>query len=53
MFGKSNRWSRWLMLIASGAVLLQVASCDLILQAAQTGLLGAIAAGVYWLGRNV
>src|SRR5262245_36546442 len=45
---------RWLMLIASGCVLLQATTgCTQQLIAIQTALLGGIAYGVYILARNV
>ncbi len=53
MLRKLNRCSRWLTLIASGAVLLQATGCDFVMQALQTGFLGAITGGVYYLARNI
>ena len=53
MLGKPNRFSRWLILIASGAVLLQATGCEFVMQALQTGFLGAMTAGIYYLARNV
>ena len=48
-----NRYARWLMLIGSGAVLLQATGCQFAMEALQTGLLGGIAGGLYYLARNV
>ena len=48
-----NRPLRWLVLIATGSMLLQTATqCDLGLQAAQTALLGGIAGGIYYIARH-
>ena len=52
MFGKPNCWSRWLMLIASGAVLLQAAGCTFV-ESLQTALLAAIAGQIFYLVQNV
>jgi hypothetical protein len=50
-----NRPLRWLTLIATGCMMFQVnpTQCDLTLQLLQTGLLGGIAGGMYFLARNV
>ena len=53
MLGKPNRFSHWLTLIASGAVLLQATGCEFTMQALQTGFLGAITAGIFYLARSV
>ncbi len=48
-----SRIYRWIGLVVAGGFLLQAAGCDLFLQTLQTGLLGAIAGGMYYLARNV
>ena len=48
-----NRFFRWVMLLASGAVVLQAGGCDTTLQFLQTGLLGGITGLLYYLSRNV
>ena len=53
MHSRLNRWSRWLVLIGSGAVMLQATGCQFAMEALQTGFLGAITGGVFWLARNV
>jgi hypothetical protein len=54
MFRTSPRFTRWIMLTASGAALFGgAANCDLALQGAQTGLLTVIAGTLYFLARNV
>jgi len=53
MLRKPNRWSHWMMLIASGAVLLQAPGCTEFLELAQTGLLAALAGTTFFLARNV
>ena len=54
MLSHSTRWFRWLVLIASGAIVFQTAtSCDQFYQAAQTGLLGILAGTTYYLAKNV
>ncbi len=50
---KRNRLTRWLLLMAPGAVVLQAAGCDLYLQVLQTGLLGALTGITFFLARNV
>ena len=49
-------WSRvwrWLALLSSGGVALQLTGCDPTLQFIQTGLLGGIAGLLFHLARNV
>ncbi len=54
MFRTSSRFTRWIMLTASGAVLFgNAANCDLALQGAQTGLLALISGMLFFLARNV
>ena len=53
MFGKWPRLVRWMTLVASGAIVLQTTGCDLFFQAAQTGLLAALAGGTFYLAKNV
>ena len=48
-----NRVFRWLMVLASGGIVLQAGGCDTTLQFLQTGLLGGIAGMLYFLSRNV
>jgi len=48
-----NRTTRWLLLAASGAVLLQTSGCDLFLQTLQTGLLAALTGITFYLAQNV
>jgi hypothetical protein len=49
----SNRAMRWLMLVASGTILLQAAGCDVTLQAISTGLLAVLTGITFFLARNV
>jgi len=53
MYTTRNRLTRWLLLVASGAVVFQAAGCDLYLQVLQTGLLGALTGITFFLARNV
>ena len=53
MYTKRNRVTRWLLLVASGAVVLNAAGCDFYFQAIQTGLLGALTVMTFFLARNV
>ena len=53
MSGTLNRCSRWLMLMGSGAVLLQATGCELTMEVLQTGFLGTIAGTILYLARNV
>ena len=50
---KYHRVVRWLALATSGAVVFQAASCDLVLQTVQTGLLATVTGILYYLARNV
>ncbi|NLX12463.1 MAG: hypothetical protein GXY44_02270 [Phycisphaerales bacterium] len=53
MFTGRSRIYRWIGFVIAGGCLLQATGCDLFLQTVQTGLLGAIAGGMYFLARNV
>jgi len=53
MLGKLNAHWRWMALAASGAVLFQLPSCDVINQYLQTSFLGVIAGGLLYLIKNV
>jgi hypothetical protein len=48
-----NRVFRWLILLASGGIVLQAGGCDTTLQFLQTGLLGGITGMLYFLSRIV
>jgi|KBSSwiStaDraftv2_1062776.scaffolds.fasta_scaffold1639594_1 hypothetical protein len=48
-----NRILRWMMLIGTGAVVLQAAGCQLGLERVQTVLLGGITVLLFQLARNV
>ena len=48
-----NRFSRWMLLIASSAVLLQTAGCDVVLQTISTGLLAVLTGTTIFLARNI
>lgn len=49
-----TRALRWMMVIASGSMLLQVdAGCMPALEAIQTAILAGIGGGVYFLARNI
>ena len=50
---RRSRLLRWVMLIATGSMMLQIPSCELTLQAISTALLGGIAGGMYYLAKNV
>lgn len=49
----TQRIAKWMMLIGTGSVMFQAASCDLAAQWLQTGFLGGIAGLLYYLARNV
>jgi|GEM_PF-1260107 len=54
MLSHPTRLLRWVALIASGAIVFQnTASCDLIFQAVQTGLLAVLTGGTLFLASNV
>lgn len=53
MFGKYHRCVRWIMLIASGAIVFQAVGCDLILQGISTGLLATLTGVTLFLASNV
>jgi len=53
MLSRYSRFLRWMLLIGTGSFLFQAASCDLVLQSIQTGLLGGIAGLLFFLSRNV
>ncbi len=54
MSSRYARILRWVMLLGTGSFVLQTtSSCDQTLQVLQTGLLGGIAAGMYYLAVNV
>ncbi len=50
---KYQRVVRWLAFATSGAVVFQAASCDLVLQTVQTGLLATLTGLLFFLARNV
>ena len=50
---KLNYYTRWFMLLASGAVVLQTTGCSPGFEGISTGLLAFIAGTTFFLARNV
>ena len=52
MYRQCNRVFRWLMWVASGALVFQTTGCDF-WQVSQTGLLAGLTGITYYLARNI
>lgn len=52
MFRTRNRMTRVMMMLATGALMLQAAGCDIV-QIIQTGLLGVLTGTTLYLASNV
>ena len=53
MFRLPNRFTRWMLMISSGAVLFGMGGGCQFFEAAQTGLLAVLTGAVLFLARNV
>lgn len=49
----NSNLKRFIIMVATGAMMFQAAGCDLTLQAISTGLLAAIAGITFYLAKNV